>query len=54
VIVAVAIVRVMQVIGNQIIHMIAMRNRLVPTVGAMGVALLMLAALVLGRAGVRV
>jgi hypothetical protein len=52
VIVAVAIVRVMQVIDNQIIHVIAMRNRLVPAVGAVSMALLMGAALVFGRAAV--
>lgn len=52
VVVAMTFVRVMQVVSRQVIHMIAVRNGLVAAVGAVNVALLVLAALVLGRAAI--
>ncbi|HLW47944.1 MAG TPA: hypothetical protein VKW09_09280 [bacterium] len=53
-VVAVAPVRMMQVPGDEVIHMVAMRHRVVPAARAMRVVLWMLAAIVLRRAACRV
>ena len=54
VVVAVVPVRVVQVTVDEIVDVIAMRHRLVPATGAVLVAGLVPAALMLGRAAVRV
>ena len=53
-IVAVTTVRMMQVAGDAIIHMIAMRHRLMTTAGTMHMVRRMAAAAVIGGAAVRV
>jgi hypothetical protein len=45
-------VRVMQVVADQIIHVIAVRDGLVAAVGTVNVPSFMLAALMLGRAAI--
>ncbi len=54
VIVAMRAVRVVQVISDKIIHMVAMRDALVPAVRAMAVPAIMLIACVFWRAAVRI
>jgi hypothetical protein len=50
VVVAVAVVRVVQVTGDQVVGVITVRDRLVPTAGAVLVAAVMSSAVVLRRA----
>src|SRR5262249_3879213 len=54
VIVAVAAVHVVQVTLYEVIRMVGVRHRLVPTAGTMVMRCIMPGALVIGRAGVRV
>jgi hypothetical protein len=53
-VVAVIAVGVMQVAGDEVIDMVAVRHGLVAATGSMPVALVMLVAVMLGRAGGRV
>ncbi len=53
-VVAVTVMRVMQVITHEVIHVIPMRNRFVPTVRPMDVACFVSPAVVFGRATDRI
>ena len=53
-VVAVIAVRMVQVAFDEVVHMIAVRDRLVPTAGAMLMAGLVATAVMIGRAALRV